>query len=147
MNIRQKNRHSYLFNVYFCKIQLQWNRHTLVEPTHYRLICEIATLQWRHNERDDVSNHQPHDRLLNRSFRRRSKKTSKLRVTGLCAGNSPVTGEFLAQRTSDAENFDDIVKYLEEQYHSGEANKQTEEPTLCNENNRRPMIAKCNMLN
>ena len=27
-------------------------------------------------------------------FRRRSKKTSKLRVTGLCEGNSPVTGEF-----------------------------------------------------
>ena len=27
--------------------------------------------------------------LPNRLFRRRSKKTSKLRVTGLCAGNSP----------------------------------------------------------
>ena len=36
--------------------------------------------------------------------RRRSKKTSKLRVTGLCAGNSPVTGEFPAQRASNAEN-------------------------------------------
>ena len=34
----------------------------------------------------------------------RSKKTSKLRVTGLCAGNSPVTGEFLAQKASNAEN-------------------------------------------
>ena len=33
-----------------------------------------------------------------------SKKTSKLRVTGLCAGNSPVTGEFPAQMTSNAEN-------------------------------------------
>ena len=33
-----------------------------------------------------------------------SKKTLKLRVTGLCAGNSPVTGEFTAQRASDAEN-------------------------------------------
>ena len=31
-------------------------------------------------------------------------KTSKLRVTGLCVGNSPVTGEFPAQRTSTAEN-------------------------------------------
>ena len=47
------------------------------------------TLQWRHNERDSVSNHQPHDCLLNRLFRRRSKKTSKLHVTGLCVGNSP----------------------------------------------------------
>ena len=32
------------------------------------------------------------------------KKTSKLRVTGLCARNSPVTGEFPAQRASNAEN-------------------------------------------
>ena len=36
--------------------------------------------------------------------KRRSKKTSKLRVTGLCAGNSSVTGEFPAQRASNAEN-------------------------------------------
>ena len=47
------------------------------------------TLQWRHNGHNSVSNHQPHDYLLNRLFRRRSKKTLKLRVTGLCAGNSP----------------------------------------------------------
>ena len=64
----------------------------------------MIPLQWCHNERDDVSNHQPHDCLLNRLFGRRSKKTSKLRVTGLCAGNSPMTGEFLAQRTINAEN-------------------------------------------
>ena len=31
-------------------------------------------------------------------------RTSKLRVTGLCAGNSPVTGEFPAQMASNAEN-------------------------------------------
>ena len=62
------------------------------------------SLQWRHNGCDRVSNHQPHDCLLTRLFRRRSKKTSRLRVTGLCAGNSPVTGEFPAQMTSDAEN-------------------------------------------
>ena len=34
----------------------------------------------------------------------RIKETSKLRATGLCAGNSPVTGEFPTQMTSDAEN-------------------------------------------
>ena len=44
------------------------------------------------------------DCLLNRLSRRRSNKTSKLRVTGLCAGNSPVTGEFPAQMASNAEN-------------------------------------------
>ena len=35
--------------------------------------------------------------------RRRSKKTSKLRVTDLCEGNSPVTNEFPAQRASNAD--------------------------------------------
>ena len=34
----------------------------------------------------------------------KSKKTSKLRVIGLSAGNSPVTGEFPVQKTSYAEN-------------------------------------------
>ena len=52
-----------------------------------------TTLQWRDNGSDSVSNHQPHDCLRNRLFRRRSKKTSKFRVTGLCAGNSPVSGD------------------------------------------------------
>ena len=64
----------------------------------------VLTLQWRHNGRDSVSNHQPYDCLLNLLFRRRSKKTSKPRVTGLCTGNSPGTGEFLAQLASYAEN-------------------------------------------
>ena len=63
-----------------------------------------VTLQWRHNERNGVSNHRRPDCLLNRLFMRRSKKTAKLRVTGLCEGNSPVTGEFPTQRASNAEN-------------------------------------------
>ena len=64
----------------------------------------VKSLQWRHNGRDCVSIHQPHACLLNRLFRRRSKKTSKLRITSLCVGNSPGTGEFPAQMVSDAEN-------------------------------------------
>ena len=62
------------------------------------------SLQWRHNRHDGVSNRQLHQCLLNRLFERRSKKTSKLRVTGLCVENSPVTGEFLAQWASNVEN-------------------------------------------
>ena len=62
------------------------------------------SLQWRHNERNGVSNHQPRDCLLNRLGRRRLKKPSKLRISGLCGENSPVTGEFPAQRASNAEN-------------------------------------------
>ena len=62
----------------------------------------LCQLQWRHNGCDGVSNHQPHDCLLNRLFR--SKKKLKLRVTALCAGKSPVAGEFPAQRASNTEN-------------------------------------------
>ena len=63
------------------------------------------SLQWRHNRRERVLNHQPYHCLRNRLFRRRSKKTSKLRVTGLCVGNPPVTGEFPAQLVSNAKMF------------------------------------------
>ena len=76
---------------------------------HYSHQNRVSTLvaealQWRHNGHDSVSNHQPHDCLLNRLFRCRSKKTSKFRVTGLCAGNLPGTGGFPAQMASYAEN-------------------------------------------
>ena len=70
----------------------------------YSLCYCTTALQWRHNGRDGVSNHQPHDCLLNRLFGRRSKKTSKLRVTGLCAGKTPGTGEVPAQLASNAKN-------------------------------------------
>ena len=50
------------------------------------------TLQWRHNEHDGVSNHQRQGCLLNRLFRRRSKKTSNLRITG------PLCGKFTGDR-------------------------------------------------
>ena len=69
--------------------------------------CPVTTLWWRHNGRDGVSNQQPHDCLLNRLFRRRSKKTLKLRVTGLWVGMSgEFTGDqwFPAQMASNAEN-------------------------------------------
>ena len=71
---------------------------------HIQVASEkVSSLQWRHNGHDVVLNHQPHHRLLNRLFGCRSKKTSKLHVTGLCAVNSPGTGEFSAQMASNAE--------------------------------------------
>ena len=93
-----------------CFHQLVFIKKTVSFPTHcetpnrLRIFKNDWTLQWRQNERDVVPNHQPYDCLLNRLFRPRSKKTSKLRVTGLCEGNSPLTGEFPAQRASNAEN-------------------------------------------
>ena len=69
------------------------------------------SLHWHHNGRDGVSNHQTHDYIFNRLFRRISKKTYKPRVTGLCVGNSPVTSEFSAQMVSNAKMFpfDDVI--------------------------------------
>ena len=68
------------------------------------LMFHLYALRSRRNGHGGVSNHQPHHCLLNRLFGCRSKKTSKLCVTGLCAGNSPGTGEFPAQMASNAEN-------------------------------------------
>ena len=58
-----------------------------------------------------LSNHQPHDYLLNRSFKRRSKKTSKLRVTGLCAGiyRGPVNSPHKWPVTRKMVPFDDVI--------------------------------------
>ena len=75
---------------------------------------QLLTLQWRHNE-GDVSDNVSHRRhlpcLLNWWFKRRSKKSSKLHVTGFCEGNSPVTGEFPAQRlvTWKMFPFEDVI--------------------------------------
>ena len=68
-------------------------------------------LHWRHNEHDGVSNHQPHGCLLNRLIRRRSKKTSKLRVTGICVGNSPgpVNSPHKGPVTQKMFPFDDVI--------------------------------------
>ena len=57
------------------------------------------TWQWRHNESYDFSNLEC---LLNRLFRRRSKKTSNLCVTGFGEGNPPA--DYPHKRPSFAEN-------------------------------------------
>ena len=71
-----------------------------------------CALQWRHNERHGVSNHWRLIGLLNWLVGRRTKKTFKRRVSGLCEGNSPGTGEFPAQRASNADNASiyDVIK-------------------------------------
>ena len=67
-------------------------------------VVKESSLRWDCNGRDGVSNHRRLDFLLNRLFRRRSTKTSNLRVTGLCEGNPPVTSWLPSQRASNAEN-------------------------------------------
>ena len=98
----------------YCRTKLRRNRSPRVEINIAFRTVKLSyahwyhhltySSQWRHNGHDGVSNHQPHDCLPKRLFRRRSTKTSKLRVTCLCEENSPVAGEFPAQRASSAEN-------------------------------------------
>ena len=70
--------------------------------------CFTCTLQCRHNGRDGFSHRQPHDYLLNRLYRRRSKKTSKLRVTGLCVGN-PVNSPHKWPVTRKMFPYEDVI--------------------------------------
>ena len=77
---------------------------TTIPSDDYYITIRCVTLQQHNNRRDGVSHHQSHNCLLSRLFRRRSKKTSKLPITDICVGNSPVTDEFPAQTASNAEN-------------------------------------------
>ena len=102
-NMRQKWE-AMIITIPLCSIQ---NIHFLKYEFSYCLFelgLFAITLRWRHNEHDGVSNHQPYDCLLNCYSGVFKKKTSKLRVTGLCAWNSSVTGKFPAQMASNAEN-------------------------------------------
>ena len=55
-------------------------------------MVSMSPLQWRHPERDGVSNHQPHDGLLKRLFKAKIKENIKaLRHWPLC-------GEFTGDR-------------------------------------------------
>ena len=68
-------------------------------------------LHWRHNDHDCVSNYQSRGCLLNCLFGRKSKKTSMLRVTGLCVGNSPgpVNSPHKGPVTRKMFPFDDVI--------------------------------------
>ena len=115
INSRFLNLRMYQFHSFACFHSVS----TSAEHIHTnRLYNTGISLQWRHNERDGVSNHWRLHCLLNCWFRCKVKKTSKLRVTGLCAGNSPVTGEFPTQKARNAEKFpfDDVIISLSKKY-------------------------------
>ena len=80
-----------------------------IETYLYGTFSTLVPLRWRHNGGDSVSNHQPQDCLLNRLFRRRSKKTSKLRVTGPCAGRGPVNSTHKWPVTRKMFPFNDVI--------------------------------------
>ena len=95
--------------VYRCLISNEFQRLDYMtgyqdsNPTNDHQATYSFSLQWHNNEHDGISNHLHLHCLLHCWFRPTSKKTSKLRVTGLCA-NSPVTGEFPTQKASNTEN-------------------------------------------
>ena len=90
-----------------------WPMNLAIRGCFHPMVPNISRpLQWHHNERDGVSNHQPHDCLLNRLLGRRSKKTSKLRVTGLCLRGIhrwPVNSSHKGPVTRKMFPFDDVI--------------------------------------
>ena len=95
-----------------------WMKSTLyfAETWYYEITSPCnTTLLWLHNGRDGVLNHQPHDCLLNRLFRHRSKKTSKIRVTGVCFRGIhwwPVNSPHKWQVTRKIFPFDDVIMFI-----------------------------------
>ena len=92
--------------IWMVGLVMSWIDPRLFLTNNHQVLNRFIALQWRHNEHDGVSNHQPYDCLLNRLFIRRWKKTSKLRVTGLCEGciprhKGPVTRKMFP--------FDDVI--------------------------------------
>ena len=76
--------------------------------------CEAVIqcpLEWHHNGRDSVSNHQPHDCLLNRLFRRRSKKTPNSASLAFVRGihRGPVNSQHKWPVKRKMFPFDDVI--------------------------------------
>ena len=78
-----------------------WRSELMVaQNTTVKVSGEWETLQWRHNGHDSVSNHQPHDCLLNRysgTDQRKHQSSASLAFEFFSPG-------FPAQRASNAEN-------------------------------------------
>ena len=97
-----------------------------IAPCKHHSVGNLSpTLHWRHNDHGGVSNHQPRGCLLNRLFRHSSKKTSKLHITGLCAGNSPgpVNSPHKGPVTRKMFPFDDVIMIYLNLLRSHNANK------------------------
>ena len=69
------------------------------------------SLQWHHNERDDVSNHRRLDCSLNRLFRRRAKKASSSASLAFVRGihRSPLDSPHKGPVTRKIFPFDDVI--------------------------------------
>ena len=92
----------------------QWEAALLCNDVSHWLGASLESALWLNLDHyTDVSNHQPHCFLLNRLFTCRSKKTSKVRVTGLGVGNSPgpVNSPHKGPVTRKMFPFDDVIMF------------------------------------
>ena len=91
-----------LCNGNYTRVISSANINILMPEQSARYLQTSVSLQWCHNGHDGVSNHQPHDCLLNRLFKAQIKENIKASRHWLLCGE--FTGEFPAQRASNAEN-------------------------------------------
>ena len=68
------------------------------------VLTQFTPLQWHHNKHKGISDHWHLHCLSTVWSCTDQRKLQKLHVTGLCVGNSLVTGEFPAQKASNLEN-------------------------------------------
>ena len=94
---------------FVCKMATILSRFQYIKWEGATYLLPTDTLQWRHNERDGVSNHQPHDCLLNRLYRRRSKKTSASLAFGRGIHRWPVNSPHKWPVTRKMFPFDDVT--------------------------------------
>ena len=119
-NVAKCELHVIRWNMHMVLLCLFWCSHIVNSWVHAIYIPISFRISWEASEwydypcssegiplgygQNHLSNHRVVDGLVNRLFRRRSKKTSKLRVTGLCERKFPVTREFFLPTASNAEN-------------------------------------------
>ena len=91
-----------------------WNTDLSEKSTIWWCIIHFAPLQWRHNGRASISNYQPHDCLLNRLFRRRSKKTSSAASMAFVPGihRWPLNSPHKWPVTRKMFPFDDVIMVM-----------------------------------
>ena len=84
-----------------------WYAPNMIVPHKWTQVCAQYSLQWHHNECDGVSNHQPHDCLLNRLFKAQIKENIKARRHWPV--NSPHKGPVTRPVTRKMFPFDDAI--------------------------------------
>ena len=82
-----------IYSNFYYRFRIQYSFNDQVFIAQFNLLySSLSTLQWRQNEHDGVSNHQPRDCLLNRLFKAQIKENIKV------PRHWPLQGEFTGDR-------------------------------------------------